>query len=136
MISPEMIGVLITAGSGLFLGGVAWTDVKRDSAANTNSIKELKIAMDKKIDEHIDDNLKTDESRRGWIQRNTDWQGAHEREANNMRFELQKQMSKLESDILISSARYDEIVRLISGLTETLSKEMDQLKIAIKELRK
>ena len=136
MLSPEMIAVLLTAGSGLIIGGVAWGKNQDSLETIKTNIEKMQKDIDKKIDVHIIDDERMENSLKSQQQKIWEWKDEHEKAAADFRLELQKQIGKLEASLQVHESQYSEIVRMITNMSETFSKKMDQLETSIKELRK
>lgn len=63
-----------------------------------------------------------------------DWKDAHEREAANMRLELQKQIGKVEAGISIHDGQYAEILRLIASMQAAIETKIDKIESKIQDL--
>lgn len=87
--------------------------------------EKLEYRMNKKIDEHIADDERTETSLKNQMSRMWEWKDAHERDAAGTRLELQKQIGKIEAGVQIHDGQYAQIISLIS-----------EIKDDIKELKK
>lgn len=121
-----IVGLLAIIG---FIGNWYYKRGKSDQlelAMNTK-IDKLELIMNNKIDQHIKDNEKAFDSLRGQVGRQWDWQTAHEKEANTMRLEIQRQFGKVEAGIAIHDNQFEEIKRMIVDSTKILTTEINKL---------
>jgi hypothetical protein len=64
------------------------------------------------------------------------WKEDHEKDASNMRLELQKQIGKVESGISLHDNQYQQILNQIESMNTSLIEKIEELKNSIKEIRK
>ena len=130
--SPEMwMAITGTAGS-IFIGGMMWRGTQADIAAATKEnaaraeeIKQLRIDMDKRVNDHIDDNKESASKFDSQLQRQWSWQANHEREAAARRLEVQTRMGKFEGALELHGSESKQLIALVT-----------EVRTDVKELRK
>lgn len=126
----------MTAGGGILIGGVAWGRNQNIVGDLKEVIKNQRADLDKKIDDHIEDNKDSDERVSGQLQRQWAWQSSYEKEAAERRFDIQKQMGKFEATLSIHDNQYGEILRLIQSMSKDLTDKIDKLEKTVEQLRR
>lgn len=115
----------------ILLGGLVYNFAYTKGKSET-----VETNLNTKIDQHIADNERSHSTIDGKFQWLRDWKENHERDASDIRLDLQKQIGKLESGLQVHDSQYNEILRLIANMSESVSKKIDRLENSIKESRK
>lgn len=123
--------VLELAGFVLALLGIIW-----NFAYGKGKDDELERNLNFKIDRHILDNEKTDASIFAQLTRMWEWKDAHEKDAANMRLELQKQIGKIEAGLQLHDGQYAGILQMIAAMGKTIEAKIDKLEEKIEKLNK
>ena len=96
----------------------------------------LEENLNLKIDQHILDDERMEASIKNQVQKLWEWKDAHERDVSDKRYELQKQLGKMEAGISIHDNQYNEIIRLIENMNKSIGDKVDKLEEEIKQFRK
>jgi len=96
-------------------------------ASSRQKDKDIQDHLDTKIDRHIADNEKMHSTVLSQLNRLWEYKDNHEREAADMRLELQKQIGKVEAGLSIHDGQYAEILRLIEAMNRSVGEKIDKL---------
>ena len=88
------------------------------------------------MDQHIADDIRGFDSLNAKVQRQWEWKDKHEREAADLRLDLQKQIGKLESGIQTHDSHYSEILRVVNSISVDVSLKFDKLEKSIEQMRR
>lgn len=104
------------------IGGIFW-----NFAASRQKDKDIQDHLDVKIDRHIADNEKMYSTVLSQLNRLWEYKDTHDKEAAQMRLDLQKQIGKVEAGLSIHDGQYAEILRLIESMSKTVGEKIDKL---------
>lgn len=145
-LSPEMLGIIFTAGGGILVGGVAWgknerrqDDLEKQNYSNKtdtdNKIRENRTEIDKKIDEHISDDIRIEEAMKKQISRLFELKDLHDKDASNTRLDLQKQLGNLEGRVGVNEGNYQQILRMFEEIKKDNLEMFKEIKQEIRDLK-
>lgn len=112
----ELIGFII------MIGGLVW-----NLAYQRGKSEQIEENLNLKIDQHILDDGKIELAMKSQVEKIWTWKDKHEQEAVDMRFELQRQIGKIEGAVAVTSSQYIEILRHITSLTTKIDKLETQI---------
>lgn len=113
------------------VGGILWS-----TAFQKGRSEQVETNLNTKIDQHIVDDERVEASIKNQQQKLWEWKDQHEREAANMRLELQKQIGRIEAGLSIHDSQYAEILRLIQSMHKEMSDKMDKLEKIVEKTRR
>ena len=108
MISPEFVAIIITAGTGLFTGGIAWNRINN------------------KIDDHIEWDLRIEKDLKSQLSKLWEWKDFYEKDVSDKRLEIQKQFGALEGRVSVHDGNYQQILSILKEIKDEIKDLRDR----------
>lgn len=119
------IELMITIGGTIASIGGAYAVIQWRLDRQDKDDEKLEAHMNKKIDQHIDDDTKVEEELKRNIEAVWKWKDEHERDAANMREKYQVQLSEIKGGQMVVNEQFRQIMNDLREIKERLGKIED-----------